>query len=57
MLGKQPSCSKEGVPFRILELLHNASCINHGIGNVENYKLMATLVLDCFHTYLKPVMH
>lgn len=57
MLGQTTSCSKEYVPFRILDLLHNASCINHGIGNVENYKFMAILFFDCFHTYLKPVMH
>lgn len=45
MLGQTTSCSKEYVPFRILDLLHNASCINHGIGNVENYKFMAIFFL------------
>lgn len=57
LLAQTASYSKEHVPFRILELLHSASCISHSIGDVENYKFMATLFFDCFHTYLKPVMH
>lgn len=57
LLAQTASYSKEHVPFRILELLHSASCKSHSIGDVENYKFMATLFLDCFHTYLKPVMH
>lgn len=57
LLAQTASYSKERVPFRILELFHSASCISHSIGDVENYKFMATLFFDCFHTYLKPVMH
>lgn len=57
LLAQTASYSKEHVPFRILELLHSASCKSHSIGDVEKYKFMATLFFDCFHTYLKPVMH
>lgn len=57
LLAQTASYSKEHVPFRILELLHSASCKSHSIGDAENYKFMATLFFDCFNTYLKPVMH
>lgn len=57
LLAQTASYTKEHVPFGILELLHSASCKSHSIGDVENYKFMATLFFDCFHTYLKPVMH
>lgn len=57
LLAQTASYSKDHVPFRILELLHSASCKSHSIGDVENYKFTATLFFDCFHTYLKPVMH
>lgn len=57
LLAQTASYSKDDVAFRILELLHSASSISHSIGDVESYKFMATLFFDCFHTYLKPVMH
>lgn len=57
LLAQTASYFKEHVPFRILELLHSASCKSHSIGDVENYKFMAILFFDCFNTYLKPVMH
>lgn len=57
VLAQTAHYSKEHVPFRILELLHSASCKSHSIGDFENYKFMATLFFDCFNTYLKPVMH
>lgn len=57
LLAQTAPYSQDHVPFRILELLHSASCISHSIGDVESYKFMATLFFDCFNTYLKPVMH
>lgn len=57
LLAQAASSSEDHMPFRILELLYNASCVSNSIGDFESYKFMATLFFDCFHTYLKPVRH
>lgn len=51
------SSTKDNVPFKILELLYDAACENHSIGDVDCYKFIGTLFFDCFHTYLRPVRH
>lgn len=55
ILVQTDSSPKEQMPFRILELLYDAACENHSIGDAEGYRFMGTLFFDCFHTYLKPV--
>ena len=43
------------VPFKILELLYEAACLEQSVGDIEGYRYMATLFIECFITYLKPV--
>lgn len=57
ILARADSSPKVQMPFRILELLYDATCTNQSIGDTKGYKFMATLFFDCFHTYLKPVRH
>ena len=57
ILVQTESSPKEQIPFRILELLYDATCQNHSVGNAKSYKFMGTLFFDCFHTYLNPVKY
>lgn len=57
ILARTDSSPKEQMPFRMLELLFDATCANQSIGDAKGYKFMATLFFDCFHTYLKPIRH
>ena len=43
------------MPFKILEVLCDWTSRNQCIGDVENYKNMASLFFDCLRIYLKPV--
>ncbi|MCJ1266757.1 hypothetical protein MMC22_006642 [Lobaria immixta] len=55
ILARTDSSPKEQMPFRMLELLFDATCANQSIGDAKGYKFMAILFFDCFHTYLKPI--
>ncbi|MCJ1467177.1 hypothetical protein MMC07_005800 [Pseudocyphellaria aurata] len=57
ILVRVDSSPKVQMPFRILELLYDATCANQSIGDTKGYKFMAKLFFDCFDTYLKPVRH
>lgn len=57
ILAQTDSSPREQMPFRILELLYDATCANQSIGDTKGYKFIATLFFDCFHTYLKPIRH
>lgn len=57
ILAQTESSPREQMPFRMLELLYDATCANQSIGDTKGYKFMATLFFDCFHTYLKPIRH
>lgn len=43
------------VPYKILELLYDKTCLSQSTGDMVKYIYMAKLFLECFHTYLKPV--
>ena len=57
ILAQTDSSPREQMPFRILELLYDATCANQSIGDTKGYEFTATLFFDCFHTYLKPIRH
>lgn len=57
ILAQNDSSPKEQMPFRMLELLYDATCANQGIGDAKGYNFMATIFFDCLHTYLKPIRH
>lgn len=57
ILARTDSSPKEKLPFRILELLYDATCANQSIGHAKGYNFMATVFFDCLHTYLKPIRH
>ncbi|KAL8720693.1 MAG: hypothetical protein Q9225_002486 [Loekoesia sp. 1 TL-2023] len=43
--------------FRILEVLYNSLCINHGIGDTSAFTYVANVFFACLETYLKPLKH
>lgn len=51
------SLPKEQMPFRMLELVYDATCASQSIGDAKSYESMARLFFDCFRTYLKPIRH
>lgn len=55
LLERVDEVDESDVPFKILELLYEAACLDQSIDYIEGYTYMARLFLECFNIYLKPV--
>lgn len=42
-------------PFKMLELIYEAACLNQSIGDIEGYAYVARLFFEGFVVYLKPI--
>lgn len=48
---------KTQASFRILEVLYDGLCINHGIGDTSAFTYVANVFFACLESYLKPLKH
>ncbi|KAI9723052.1 MAG: hypothetical protein M1812_001501 [Candelaria pacifica] len=45
----------ETLPFMVLDILHEQTCVNQMVGDERDYAYMAEIFFECFHTYIEPI--